>query len=249
MSKKWPLKSEDDPQIIFSAEDTFGVHSQHNDPLLVYLGIGRCDVTKVLIDTGSSIDLIFRDTLDKMGIDLHDMKPSTRSLTGFNGSSETMLGTIGLPVYACCITRTVNFSVISAKAHYNIILGTPWIHSMKVAARDLLIATVKLRQVTTHVNTVAKPIERIYPQKDEIVEVPIDRANPSKMVRVGAHLTAKMPTNIVDFLRMNTSTFAWTTADMKGINPAIISHELNVDPTYKPIHQKGGSSSLSDQKP
>ncbi|KAF8114203.1 hypothetical protein N665_0040s0058 [Sinapis alba] len=200
MSKKWPLKPGNDPQTVFSAEDAIGVHSPHNDPLLVELGIGKCDVTKVLIDTGSSVDLIFQETLDKMGIDLRDMKPSTRSLTGFNGSSEIMLGTIRLPVYACGVVRMVKFSVISAKAHYNVILGTPWIHSMKAvastyhqcvkflgpegkiqtlrgnqqAARDLLIATVKLQQATAHINAVAKPIERIYPQKEEILEVPID---------------------------------------------------------------------------
>ena len=43
---------------------------------------------------------------------------------------------------------------------------------------------------------------------------------------------------IIDFLKHNTSTFAWTTSDMKGINPAITSHELNVDLTIKPIRQK-----------
>ncbi|KAF8113622.1 hypothetical protein N665_0047s0029 [Sinapis alba] len=201
---------QNDPHIIFSADDTIGVHSPHNDSLLVELGIGSCDVTKVLIDTCSSVDLIFRDTLDKMGIDLCNMKPSTRSLTGLNGSSETMLRTICLPVYACGVTRTIEFSVISTTTHYNVILGTPWIHSMKAvtstyhqcvkfpnpegkiqtlrkdqqAARDLLIATVKFQQAAAHVNAIAKPIRQIYPQKDEIVKVPIDRADPSRVVRV-----------------------------------------------------------------
>ncbi|KAF2570138.1 hypothetical protein F2Q70_00004420 [Brassica cretica] len=32
-----------------------------------------------------------------MGVDLDDIKPSSRTLTGFNGSSETILGTIRLP--------------------------------------------------------------------------------------------------------------------------------------------------------
>ncbi|KAF8115985.1 hypothetical protein N665_0024s0012 [Sinapis alba] len=76
-SQKWPTRSENDPQIVFSADDTISVHSPHNDPLLVELRIRRCDVTKALIDTCSSVDLIFRDTLEKMGIDLRDMKPST----------------------------------------------------------------------------------------------------------------------------------------------------------------------------
>ncbi|KAF8110955.1 hypothetical protein N665_0077s0018 [Sinapis alba] len=218
-SQKWPMKSENDPYIIFLAEDTIGVHSPHNDPLLIELGIGRCDVTKVLLDTGSSADLIFHDTLDKMGIDLCNMKPSTRSLTGFNGSSETMLGTIHLPIYACGFAHTT-------------LCGD------QQAAQDLLIATVKLQQATAHINMIAKPIKHIYPQKDEFVEVPIDKADPSKMVRVGAHLTIEMQTNIVNFLRMNASTFAWTTVYMKGIDPTIISHELNVDPTYKHIRQK-----------
>ncbi|KAG2282819.1 hypothetical protein Bca52824_054039 [Brassica carinata] len=66
-----------------------------------------------------------------MGIDLRDMNPSSRTLTGFNGSSEKMIWKIRLPVYAGDVTRTVKFSVIVAKAPYNAILGTPWLHSMK----------------------------------------------------------------------------------------------------------------------
>ena len=104
-SQKWPPPVENDHQITFSALDTKGVHMPHNDPLLVDLDIGECLVTKFLIDTGSSVDLIFRDTLDKMGVDLRDMKPSSCTLTGFNGASEQMIGTIRLPVYTGGITR------------------------------------------------------------------------------------------------------------------------------------------------
>ena len=103
----------------------------HNDPLLVELGIAICDVANVLIDACSSVDLIFRVTLDKMGVDLRDMKPSSRSLTGFNGASETMIGTIKLPVYADGVTRTVKLSMIHTTTPYNGILGTPWLHSTK----------------------------------------------------------------------------------------------------------------------
>ncbi|KAF8114402.1 hypothetical protein N665_0038s0026 [Sinapis alba] len=91
-----PSRPENDPHIIFLAQDTISVHTPHNDPLLVELGIRKFEVTKVLINTGNSINLIFRDTLDKMEINLQDMKPSTRSLTGFNGVVEEMVGTIRL---------------------------------------------------------------------------------------------------------------------------------------------------------
>ncbi|KAF8112121.1 hypothetical protein N665_0067s0040 [Sinapis alba] len=123
-SQKWPLQIEDDRQITFSAIDTCGLHMPHNDPLLIDIGIGECQVTKVLVDIGSSVDLIFCHTLDKMGIDSRDMKPSSRTLTGFNAASEQMIDTICLPVYASDVTRTVKFSVIRAKAPYNAILST-----------------------------------------------------------------------------------------------------------------------------
>ncbi|KAF8107757.1 hypothetical protein N665_0117s0028 [Sinapis alba] len=124
-----------------------------------------------------------------MGVDLRDMKPSSRTLIGFNGASEQMLGTIRLPVYAGDIVRTVKFSVIRTKAPYNVILGTPWLHSMKAipstyhqcvkfpgkdggtqticgdqqAAREPLITTVKLQQSTSLINSVSKPIHKVYP--------------------------------------------------------------------------------------
>ena len=80
-SKKWPLKPENDHQITFSPDDAAGVHLPHNDSLLVELGITKCDIVKLLIDTGTSVDLIFRDTLEKMGVGLRDMKSLSRSLT------------------------------------------------------------------------------------------------------------------------------------------------------------------------
>lgn len=129
-SQRWPTRPPNHPPITFSPDDAEGIHVPHNDPLLVVLEIGEYDVTKVLIDTRSSVDLIFRGTLMKMGVDLDDIKPSSKTLTGFNGFSETILGIIRLPVRACGVTRTVKFAVVSTKAPYHAILGTPWIHSM-----------------------------------------------------------------------------------------------------------------------
>ncbi|XP_056864128.1 uncharacterized protein LOC130511242 [Raphanus sativus] len=199
-----------------------------------------------------------------MGIDLNDVKPSTRTLTGFNGSSEVIAGTIRLSVHACGVTRTVKFSVVGSKAPYHVILGTPWLHSMRAiastyhqcvkfpgsdgsiktlkgdqqAARDLLIATVKIQRSQSLVNSVSPPASKVCPQKEEVLEVPVDDSDPSKSVRVGAFLPDEMQQKILEFLKQNLSSFAWTMSDMKGIDPAITTHELNVDPNFKPIRQK-----------
>ncbi|XP_013733114.1 uncharacterized protein LOC106436704 [Brassica napus] len=199
-----------------------------------------------------------------MGVDLDNIKPSSRTLTGFNGSSETILGTIHLPVRACGVSRTVKFTVVSTKAPYHAILGTPWIHSMQAipstyhqcvkfpgtngkiktlrgyqkAARELLVTTVKLQRSSLSVNSVSPPTYKAYSQEGEVLELPIDDTDPSWTARIGAYLSEDMQRSVLNFLKADVSTFVWSMSDMKGIDPAIITHELNVDPTFKPIRQK-----------
>ena len=42
----------------------------------------------------------------------------------------------------------------------------------------------------------------------------------------------------MDFLKENMDIFAWSHEDMLGIDPSVIVHRLNVDPTHKPVIQK-----------
>ena len=61
-------------------------------------------------------------------------------------------------------------------------------------------------------------LKQIHPQKDEILEISIDEADQSKVVRVCALLSDEMQRAIVDFLKQNMSTFAGTTSDIKRQN-------------------------------
>ena len=64
-----------DESISFTQDDLKGLDTPHNDPLVVELIIGDSRVTRVLIDTGSSVDLIFKDTLTAMSISDRLIKP------------------------------------------------------------------------------------------------------------------------------------------------------------------------------
>ena len=44
--------------------------------------------------------------------------------------------------------------------------------------------------------------------------------------------------SLIQFLKNNKDVFAWSHEDMLGINPSIISHKLNVNPSIRPIKQK-----------
>ncbi|XP_013607692.1 PREDICTED: uncharacterized protein LOC106314357 [Brassica oleracea var. oleracea] len=189
-SQRWPTSPPNHPPIKFSPDDAEGIHVPYNDPLLVVHGIGEYDVTKVLIDTGSSVDLIFRGTLQKMGVDLDDIKPSSRTLTGFNGSSETILGTIRLPVHASGVTRTVKFAVCVKFPGTDGKIKT--LRGDQKAARELLVATVKLQRSSLSVNSVSPPTYKACSQEGEVLELPIDDTNPSRTARIGAYLSEDM---------------------------------------------------------
>ena len=93
--------------------------------------MSNCEVARVLIDGGSSVDLIFKDTLARMGVSEDEIEREQTQLTGFNGTTTPSLGTIRLPVKTSRINKIVEFQVLYGLSPYNIILGRPWIHRMR----------------------------------------------------------------------------------------------------------------------
>lgn len=81
ISKDEALSS--DP-IAFTAEDAKGIHHPHNDPLVVEVRMGEFDVERVLVDTGSMVNVLFSQTLEKMGVTPEQIKPGGRTLTGYD---------------------------------------------------------------------------------------------------------------------------------------------------------------------
>lgn len=52
--------------ITFSDKDTSNVYYPHNDALVVTMPIGNCIVFRVLIDTGSNVNIMYDQVLDQM---------------------------------------------------------------------------------------------------------------------------------------------------------------------------------------
>ncbi|XP_024016381.1 uncharacterized protein LOC112089859 [Eutrema salsugineum] len=117
--------------ISFSEDETVGIDTPHSDPLMIELTIRDHDVARILIDTGSSVDVIFRETLRRMEIDLSEVTAVPKPLTGFSGETTMTIGTIRLPVQAGGVTKVVEFSVADHPAIYNVIMGTLWLNLMR----------------------------------------------------------------------------------------------------------------------
>lgn len=61
--------------ISFTEDDAAHVKGPHNDPLVVMLRVENVNVHKVLVDTGSSVDVMLWSTFEKLKIDPDKLQP------------------------------------------------------------------------------------------------------------------------------------------------------------------------------
>ena len=77
----------------------------------------------------------------------------------------------------------------------------------------------------------AEPVE-------ELEVVTFDESRPERITRMRTLASQPIRQALASFLKMNQDVFAWSHDDMPGIDPSIIVHRLNVNPTSSPIQQK-----------
>ena len=81
--------------------------------------------------------------------------------------------------------------------------------------------------------------KRIVAEPTEVLEdISLDENNPERCTRVGADLEEKIKKDLIHFLKNNIDVFAWSHENMPGIDPSVITHRLNVCPSFKPVRQK-----------
>ena len=81
-----------DTTITFSDSDMEGSQHPHDNPLVIRAIVANKTVHRVLIDNGSSTDIIFASTFDKMGIGREKLEPVSAHLLGFLGEKVLPLG-------------------------------------------------------------------------------------------------------------------------------------------------------------
>ena len=125
-----------DTVITFSDSDLEGFQYPHDDPLVIRAVMANKTIHRVLVDNGSSADIIFASAFDKMGIGREKLEPVSTYLRGFSGEKVLPLGSIQLVLNLgdppCQATTAVKFLVVDAPSAYNILLGRPSLNAIKV---------------------------------------------------------------------------------------------------------------------
>ena len=118
-------------EISFTTKEQAKVLAPHHDALVVSLTIANCLVRRILVDNGSSSNIIFPTVYQDLGLDESALTRKTTPLVGFSGEVKQTAGEVVLPVYAEGINMSTKFLLVDCQLSYNMILGRPWIHDMR----------------------------------------------------------------------------------------------------------------------
>ncbi|XP_077248743.1 uncharacterized protein LOC143888264 [Tasmannia lanceolata] len=124
----------EDQIITFSHKDLDGLQTPHDDALVVRLVVANFDIGKILVDTGSSVNVLHLETFEEMTLGQERLGPAEYSIYRFSGTSVRVNGKIDLPLtfrtYPLQKTILTTFMVVDIPFTYSAIIGRP-------ALRDL----------------------------------------------------------------------------------------------------------------
>ena len=70
--------------ITFNEDDARGVKQPHNDPLVITLMIEGFNTKRILVDNGSSADIIYLSAFQQLKLDPGRLRPFDSPLVSFN---------------------------------------------------------------------------------------------------------------------------------------------------------------------
>ena len=85
-------------------------------------------LSNILVDTGSSLNVIPKTTLARLAHKGTPMKFNDIIVRAFDGSRKSVIGEVDLPMTIGPHTFQITFQVMDVPAAYSCLLGRPWIH-------------------------------------------------------------------------------------------------------------------------
>lgn len=130
--------------ITFTEADLKLQHFPHNDPLVIRANIGKetvhrfgNDIGRILVDTGSSADVLAWNCFLQMGLNEKNLTKSVYPLIGFGNKRIEAIGKIELNVTFgqgdFMRTELITFDVVDIPYPYNAIFGRSVINKFTAA--------------------------------------------------------------------------------------------------------------------
>ncbi|XP_072087011.1 uncharacterized protein [Arachis hypogaea] len=120
------------PEVTFTQADLNSNIQNLDDPVVITLQLGDLLVKKVLLDPGSSADVLFYSTFQKMKLSDNVLQSTGGDLVGFSGERVPILGSVWLQTtlgeQPFSKTNDIQYLVVDCFSPYNLILGRPFLN-------------------------------------------------------------------------------------------------------------------------
>ena len=87
-----------DQDMSFNEADAKGVRQPHNDPLVIMLNIEGFNIKRILVDNGSSADIIYLPAFQQLKLDPKRLRPFDSPFVSFSGDIVYPRGIVTLTV-------------------------------------------------------------------------------------------------------------------------------------------------------
>ncbi|XP_057948187.1 uncharacterized protein LOC131143834 [Malania oleifera] len=112
------------------ADEEIPVEGQgHNQALHVSAKCRDHMIAQVLIDNGSSLNVMPMMTLQKLPVDPSYIRQNNLTVRAFDGTRRESVGSIEIPMQIGLVTFEITFQVMAITPSYSCLLGRPWIHN------------------------------------------------------------------------------------------------------------------------
>ena len=178
------------------------------------------------------------------------------------GSVQLVL-TLGDP--PCQATTMVRFLIVDALSAYNMLLGRPSLNGIRAIPSSyhmiikvptahgvgMVRGNQRIARECYSASMKQNTVDNIYmdelDMQDEVTTRPVTLEElepvqfddqPEHLVYIGSKLAEDIKSSLIHFLEQNMEVFAWKQEYMGGVDPAMITHKLNANPSFKSVKQK-----------
>ena len=121
----------------FSDEDKIGTIQPHDDALVITLQIWGYDMKRVMVDQGSTAEIMYLDVYKGLNLKAEDLTPYSSPLVSFEGKIIIPKGQVRLPVQTSLEVVEVDFIIVDAYSPYTAIVARPWLHTLGAVSSTL----------------------------------------------------------------------------------------------------------------
>jgi hypothetical protein len=112
----------------FSEEELPKEGRNHNLALHISVNCKSDALSNVLVDTGSSVNVMSKTTLNQLSYQGTPMRYNEVVVKAFDGSKKPVIGEVDLPIMIGPHLFQITFHIMDIQAAYSCLLGRPWIH-------------------------------------------------------------------------------------------------------------------------